>query len=126
MASVTNALEKLGELEWYAVRPAELATGGVPISLFPPLVTFRYKGGNRSAYNRLLVAMRAYVGKVNWVVTGENEKNLCIMPDRVHRLLDQQTTVTDAINALLAADPSFVASAVEDFPHLVSHVQQSS
>ena len=124
MPSVITALERLGEIEWYVVRPSEIATGSQTAPLFPPLVTFRFKGGNQAACEKLEEHLRKYAGSVRWVVSGKGEKNLCLLPERLSDSASGGISMMDAIDCIIQNDPSFVRLAVHDFTQLVTYLEK--
>lgn len=123
VSRVIAALERLGEIEWYVIRPSEIATGSQTAPLFPPLVTFRFRVGNQAAFERLEEYLRKYSGSVKWVVSGKGEKNLCLLPERVWESALGRKSMMDAINLIIQNDPSFVRLAVQDFTQLVSYLE---
>jgi hypothetical protein len=125
MTKVINVLEQLGELEWYAIRPGQLATGDRSRPLFPPLVTFRYKSGNRIPFEKLCRVVSDYTGPVRWTVTDKGRKNLCLMPERLHQMTSQGVATMDAVRSLITTDPAFVDSALNDFEQLLGYLKQS-
>jgi hypothetical protein len=125
MSPVIDALEQIGEIEWYAIRPSQLATNS-EAPLFPPLITFRYKGGNAEPFQQLSDCVGAFLGKVKWIVVGSNDKNLALMPELVHEIasVSRQGTLT-VVQELISTNPAFVRDAVQDFPALISHLAES-
>ena len=125
MTSVTKTLERLGEIEWYAIRPAALVTNS-DLPTFPPMITLRYKGGNARPFQRLSECLRSYEGKTKWIVVGAKKKNLCLMPEKVYEISSRTGQGTlDVVQHLIRTNPTFVRDAVNDFETLVLHSSAS-
>ena len=123
MARIIEVLERLGELDWYAVRPSELTAGG-QIPTFRPLITLRYKEGNDRAYRLITDALTSYRGKGVWTVTGAGGKNLCLMPEAVRQASDTGTGTMDAVDAMIRNDHSFVRLALNDYQDLLNYLDE--
>lgn len=125
MSLVIDTLERIGEIEWYGVRPGELVTNS-EVPLFPPVTTFRYKGGNAEQFQQLSNCVKAFLGKVKWIVVGAKEKNLALMPRLIHLInaVSRKGTL-NVVQELISANPEFVREALQDFPALISHLGES-
>lgn len=125
MSRIIDTLERLGDIEWYAIRPGGIGADANQRFDMPPVITFRYRFGNERPYQRLRELISAYGGDVAWVITGENKKNLSLMPERVRQMGLHGKGTLDAMLKMVETDPAFVQLAVQDFNRLLKYLEES-
>lgn len=72
-----DILARLGELEWYGIRRAEVSNSHAPPSGVP-VITFRFSETNSNQHHAIRTALSSYHGAFNWTISNEGDKNWTI------------------------------------------------
>jgi len=121
MSDIIRVLERLGQLEWYGVRPADLNTISLPI----PMVTFRYSTAIcGTIIDSLKQAIESFPSEVDWRLYC-GTKNMTIAPQMI---ADQRSDDSagfpslDRAREIASDDPDVALLVAQSYVALIQHL----
>ena len=124
MNEIIEILERLGQIEWYSIRPAEInsTSSDLDINGCFPIVSLRYLDGNELPFQAIENALNKFPNAHNWQLIGNHEKNITLAPKAIfdEDMIPSLTKSCELVNS----NPDLATKTMNEFISLVQFIEK--